>query len=83
MIDKPTGMSYIKTRSETCKRTKGFVLTTLIENQLVPYDAQKCVNVAVSAMSQNKWKRTQELRVVFSRLTPRSQVGRHRCFGET
>ena len=34
-------------RSETGKKTKLFVLTILIEDQLVPRGAQKYVNVAV------------------------------------
>jgi hypothetical protein len=36
-----------KNRSETCKQTKVFVLTNLIEDQLVSRGAQKYVVVAV------------------------------------
>ena len=36
-----------KNRSETCKQTEVFVLTNLIEDQLVPRGAQKYAEVAV------------------------------------
>jgi len=36
-----------KNRSETCKQIEVFVLTNLIEDQLVPRGAQKNADVAV------------------------------------
>ena len=40
-------LSPNENRSETCKQTKVFVLTNLIEDQLVSRGAQKYVDVVV------------------------------------